>query len=407
MSIIYEKNNKHIINMLFIIYIFTINVFASTNTHILKTMYVIVFAFIVLNMILTKIPIHLGVFIFILLAFVLINFLSTYWSLEPNYAFIRSITLMQMLIMLTIFYSYFHYTKDEEVFINAFILSGFATYGYLVYYYGIDEMFNFSKRLPSDLMNSNLIGMNAAFSALSCIYAVLKSKKIIKYLILLIPMLAVIFKSASRKALICLVLGAIFYILFYIWDTKKLMSTIIKIFVFIIILVVAINIANIILPNNIAYTRFNSMISYIDDGTDIDTSTYIRMRMIEAGLDMFINSPIVGIGADNPKIYVTNYGIRSTYLHNNYVELLAGLGIIGFTLYYSLYIYLIVKVWPMVKKKDALAGFAFIIMILNLILDYGAVSYFSYMTYIYFIFALCVVTKDNANQYNISYDIIE
>ena len=80
-------------------------------------------------------------------------------------------------------------------------------------------------------------------------------------------------------------------------------------------------------------------------------------------------------------IHILNF---DAYLHNNYIELLAGGGIIGAAVYYSMYVYLLTKTWKLRLYKNDEYGICLIVMLLLLIVDWGSVSCYSKSTYFYF-----------------------
>ena len=100
--------------------------------------------------------------------------------------------------------------------------------------------------------------------------------------------------------------------------------------------------------------------------------------MIEAGWIQFLKSPILGIGVGNAGLAARTVGIQDfwAYLHNNYIELLCGGGIIGFSIYYAKYVYVFVRYIQLKEHLGDLLYPCVIIYIIKLILDYGLVSYF-------------------------------
>ena len=67
----------------------------------------------------------------------------------------------------------------------------------------------------------------------------------------------------------------------------------------------------------------------------------------------------------------------ATYLHNNYVELLAGGGIVGFAVFYSMYGYLIVNFIRKRRVAEPMKNLCIIIVVLLLVMDVALVSYYS------------------------------
>jgi O-antigen ligase len=74
-----------------------------------------------------------------------------------------------------------------------------------------------------------------------------------------------------------------------------------------------------------------------------DSSSSERSDMVTFGFLWFLEKPVIGHGIDNFRYQYeifSTYG-TNTYSHNNYIEMLHGIGIVGFVIYYSLYFYII------------------------------------------------------------------
>lgn len=84
-------------------------------------------------------------------------------------------------------------------------------------------------------------------------------------------------------------------------------------------------------------------------------------------------------------------GKKDYYLHNNYWEMLADGGIIGFIIYYWIYAFILKKMIKFRRLSDGEFVICFTFLILSLILDNAAVSYLSKTTYykLLFIFIYC------------------
>ena len=129
--------------------------------------------------------------------------------------------------------------------------------------------------------------------------------------------------------------------------------------------------------------RMSSMVEAFT-GTGGDSSTIVRLMLVDIGWDLFHQSPLIGVGIHNPSVYTYSiFGIENYYLHNNYIELLAGTGIIGVVTYYSMYVYL---VYNMLRYHDLHSNeyvMVFILLMSQLVMDMGLVSYESKSTYFY------------------------
>lgn len=66
----------------------------------------------------------------------------------------------------------------------------------------------------------------------------------------------------------------------------------------------------------------------------VDGSTQQRMYLMQQGIQVWKEHPFLGVGWNNYRYY----NDAKLYAHNNYVELLASLGIVGFLLYYAMFL---------------------------------------------------------------------
>ena len=134
------------------------------------------------------------------------------------------------------------------------------------------------------------------------------------------------------------------------------------------------------------------MISAFKGGGDADQSALTRIQLMEIGISIFKAHPMLGVGMDNateivaPLFYKEYY-----YLHNNYVELLADGGVVGFVIYYSIYGYLIFILLRYRTLRDRQFNMCIVLLVTILLMDIGAVSYLMKCTYIFvMLFFFCV-----------------
>lgn len=124
-----------------------------------------------------------------------------------------------------------------------------------------------------------------------------------------------------------------------------------------------------ILYNSIGY-RMEGMLAAFTGKGEVDASTEVRQKMIQKAVELWKNAPMMGHGIDNYK-RISGYGV---YAHNNYVELLADLGLLGMAAYYSFYA---VMEWKILKNRNMGRYRWYWAILLGCLLafDYGAVSY--------------------------------
>lgn len=147
-------------------------------------------------------------------------------------------------------------------------------------------------------------------------------------------------------------------------------------------------------------TRMESLFSLMEgDYKSADSSSIIRKRMIEIGLEKWKESPVWGYGFDSFKYYNREVTGHFYYSHNNFVELFYDLGVIGFVAYYWLYFKHFVVAY---KNNGAFsnANRAFVIaMVLSmLIYEYGAINYTATGTIIMFYIAELMLRENEQSE---------
>lgn len=128
---------------------------------------------------------------------------------------------------------------------------------------------------------------------------------------------------------------------------------------------------------NIMGHRIEDMVNafVMKDFSNSGGSTGERGNMILFGLSLFARSPIWGWGLNSFQELYGNATGHYAYAHNNYVELLADLGIIGFVWYYSL-AGKIIKYILRLKNKLQINAFYVSLVVVLLFYDFAMVAYY-------------------------------
>ena len=331
--------------------------------------------------------------IFILLAFATYILLSNFWAIDSMLAIKRAVTVFFLVLFLVISYNIFsRIDNGEEVLLKVIMWAGIIFSIYIIMYYGIGEYFNrliHGERIGTEINNVNVIGVQIWCSIIIAIFWGLYHKKI--YLALSVIPLIVAIGTGSKKIIVAIILGIMLIFLSKLTEVKFDRKKILKLSI--VFIIVACFIGYLLISSNV-FIRFEKMLNYFTGKGEIDASTGKRFLLLEIGIENFLKRPVIGIGAANSDVVVKEVTRISANLHNNFIELLATTGLIGFILYYSVYMYIIINCIKLLKKKNKYINIVLIIFLINLFLDLGAVSYYTKNIYVYFLLGLITIEKN-------------
>lgn len=255
------------------------------------------------------------------IAFTAYCFATVLWAYQPNRALTQMVTQVQLLLLLLFTFWAMNDGVTLMDYLKALYVSGFGMLIFLVVRQG-GIMQYINAMLAGERMGgayANPYGMvfgNAALCA--AYYMILRGRK--KHLISLLLFTFFALSSASRKAMLMIVIGVVaISVLHYGWNRiyRTLLAGIALVFVGYFIL-------------RLPYfseirERFLNLITGEQDMSDIE-----RNQMVKLGLDLFQEKPVFGYGIGNYAALC----FRETYSHNNYVELLVSGGVIALVMYY-------------------------------------------------------------------------
>lgn len=264
-------------------------------------------------------------------------------SIVYSYDYLETFTKVKTLIILLLYlFSIFNYSRNEENImwlIKSIVISSIFSSIYV--------LMNFNGTRVNDIIgDSNQVAAYLAYS-IPLIIMMLKKKKINKYfgvMGLLIILLANVL-SGSRSGLLVTIIG---FIVCYFDKEKLTKRKLLKFFItstlFVCLLYFAVSL---IMNNPVLYkvigSRYVSFFEIITGGTSSikEQSTITRQLMLGLAWNKFIQSPFTiffgnGIGFFASYFETFSFGWHA-FCHNNYLELLSGVGMIGFLLYYIPY----------------------------------------------------------------------
>lgn len=332
---------------------------------------------------LTVKPFHVFVGVFVLYCFA-----SSWWALNADAAVTKGMTVLQILLCMSVLD--IHYSKADSVgrLADAVMWAGYVISLYAIWYYGIDEIRTLSdagKRLGNDLTNVNTIAMAAALSLIIFVYNFFFiSKKKIWQGVFAVPAVIIVAMSGSRKALVLMVAGIVAVVLFR-YASKSFFKTLLRWCVLAVLLFFVFRFVLSLPLFEMVSARMEGFFALLTGTGKVDHSAWLRDQFVQAGFEQFRQTPFLGVGIGNAEALTVRVSGESTYLHNNFVELLACGGLFGFLCYYSMYGYLFYNLFKCRKSKDNYWCLCVILSGILLAMDYGMVSYYSKSTYFYFL----------------------
>lgn len=317
-----------------------------------------------------------------MLSMLLYCWLSMLWAESPSLTTIAVRGILMSSIKVYIVYVCCYHQLSTNDFLKIMMYGGYTVVIYSIMRYGwnmiMDVLAEDVRLANSALMNTNTLGMCAAYSIVINFYYVVNEKIRISDLLSL-PTAIIIAASGSRKAILIVVAGVLLITILKNFNGKNIVANSIKCLLgcafVVIVLFVLLQLpifSNIMSRLSLLSTRqknYNGIIA-----------SDIRQVYNIIGWNLFREHPFVGIGIHNASLYISMY-YGHPHLHNNFIELLACGGIVGFLIHYSFYIYLFMQFWHMRKFRDEVFDICITLLLVRFVMGYGYIQYYSTMTY--------------------------
>ena len=298
--------------------------------------------------------------------FVFYEIVSCAWAFNQEVAISQLITQLQLFVLFFFSYIYIKKVGRLEDYYNAIYLSGIVLIFYSLYVYGglsgFLALMSTGHRMGDLIGNQNTYGLVFANAALVALYYFFFNNE--KRHVLFAGLLIFFgFSSGSKKVAFLLLIGLLFLILSK-YGIRKLFKVLIYSFVSLLVGWMLIH-----LP--IFSTILERLESYLSVTGNI--SDNIRAELIRYGLELFMENPFLGYGLNNYHLFHWS----GVYSHNNYIEVLVSLGIIGFIIYYSVFIN---SAFALIMKRKNLKPIHFLLafsILSSFVFDYGMVQFYS------------------------------
>lgn len=314
---------------------------------------------------------------------VFLAFLSISYATDQSMAFERALPVVQVIVFGNLIAPY---VRDSErnyaLFLKLFIVA-LLVFMIRILFSAPLELLLAYRLGPTVAVNANNLGLSFAVAGIFAIYFALVEKRF-WYLVLFPLFMVFSLFSGSRKAIAVLGIGLI-GIVFFSQKTMKraLLSLLIASFVAGCIVVLSLTWAPLY---RVIGSRIETFLAFFTGG-QTDGSTSIRFEMIAYGWNMFLQKPLFGWGL-GAFTDVAGFGF---YSHNNYIEILVSLGLVGFLWYYALPLGILIKGFTMFlqrrKRKSLILSMTIILVFL--VDDIGRVRLYSEFSHI--LYAFCYV----------------
>jgi len=259
---------------------------------------------------------------------------------------------------------------------------------------GISNVYTLS-RFNGTMHNSNELGIFSLISLIISTYIIISNKKgkITLHHFMVIISIYVILITGCKKAL----LAGIVIILYLIWSERRNIRNI------------SILAAGILVFSFVYYFHYSYLLSYLEigferyksfyntlQGGQEDYSTLTRIEYIRLGLDLFIQNPLYGHGINTFRTFADKYS------HNNYIELLSGVGITGTFLYYRVY-WQLFKGLKKIQSDRVIYRFLLVTLLCFLVMDVALVSYYYKIVLLTLVF-ISIFSEDSGGMKSIGSD---
>ncbi len=376
---------KLISNLLLFVYSTTLILFVNDPqlTYIETYMSYTCLAFLLLLKLFKNIPIYFPKFSF-LYFFFCIFCLASYLINETIDTSALS-TFIQIQIFLIVILNLLVLTNQYRFLIYG-IIAGLLYNIIVANLIGRDFFGDIGYRFAGSLKNPNHYAFLLVFSIAFLLYYLRIFKqnllsRIISILFIAIFAYEVIFYAASRGGYLSLFIIILIYNIDAIVRQNLFSKIIISIASISFIYFVFVEVES----NFLISSRINSIIGLLTTQNNFDVSFSYRLVYIQEAFEYWLNNPLFGIGLD--QFRVLN---QSSYSHNNYVELLATTGLIGFiTYYFSIFKLLLTKY---TDGRTASMGKIFIVLLL--ISDFSSVNILEKPFWIIFVLSFFIINID-------------
>ena len=394
-----RRDRFNLTDVWIIVYFISVYVFAITTgvTYISKLASIPMLASLVFYVIIHNYRIIFSKYEIAFFSFLVICFLSCIWALNSDYAISKTLTLLQIFVFAILLHTYIKQENKTDVILWGVCIGGCALALYTLYFYGVTNYIQAAlsgNRMGADLANVNTIANLELFPIVILFWCIYYKKKLIAIFPLMLCLIVAL-GTGSRKVVACIAIGILLLYVLKGQGLKKLRSIIFAILVFIAIYMI------IQLPGLEALkAEVDSLVNLFTRENSFTNSDMHRIELIKLGINAFFDSPLLGIGIGNTRLVVLQNMGFDYYLHNNYLEILASVGVLGAIPYYYMWFYPLKKHMGELRTQRDREPLIVSILVTALVLQMGQVLYYDKIMFFVILFAfaslenMCIKEND-------------
>lgn len=337
-----------------------------------------------------------------MLAIIVYTYVTSLWALVPSDTYEMGGSLINITLCMVILYNTYYYANLNRL-LRAVMWSGYIVVIYTFLYYGFSYVMlvlTVGERIESDFANINSVAISATFSLIiNCYFSLYKKWDI--SIVFGLPSMLIVFASGTRKAVVMIIAGLfILVIMKQILKSKNTLGLMLRVVMAIFVMMLFfVAVSQLEVAQGLMGRLEGLIASFTGEGV-VDHSSSIRSELREIGFSTMLEHPF-GIGIGCPHILALQKTGNDFYLHCNYAEIAAGGGILGLIVFYSIYLHFARLRFYL--KKDSIAIVLLALVVVMLLKDYGAVTYFYKDNYMLFII-ICLYLSQKNREYIYGFD---
>ncbi|NMA74061.1 MAG: hypothetical protein GX963_07850 [Bacteroidales bacterium] len=316
-----------------------------------------------------------------------ITLASILWASNPDIALSEGIKVIQLVVTCYLLSIWPKGTKDINFVLKAIAISSIILGARLIFEVPLEAWG--ARRFGYLLgLNVNTLAIRLTFGMIISLYFMSKATRKTKFLYLmsLAFLTGVILLLGSRRSILIVIISISLYSILSSHNILKVVkASLISVMIGSIIIILTQNVPQLYV---IIGNRIEIMINSFLQGHGMLAES--RQVLIGAGIELFKEKPILGWGIGN---YRAASGM-SLYSHNNYVEVIATIGLLGLITYYSLHFYILLTSVKKIRESKLQALF-FTITIAILMSDYAAPSFSSLFVHVFLAMSMSYLAKRN------------